>query len=105
MVNDLEQATKLAPALVTRYGFSQNLGLRTFGEEHGNPYLGNLGELRNYSEEVACAIDQEIRQILDRAYQRAKEIIVIHQSKLEKLAVSLLELETLERPAFEAIMT
>jgi cell division protease FtsH len=103
--NDLERATKLARAMVTRYGFSQNLGLRTFGEEQGHPYLGNLGELRNYSEEIAYAIDQEIQQILDRAYQRAKSIIVTHQSKLEKLATSLLEVETLERPAFEAIMT
>jgi cell division protease FtsH len=103
--NDLERATKLARAMVTRYGFSQNLGLCTFGEEQGNSYLGILGETRNYSEKIAHTIDLEIRQILDNAYQRAKAMIVAHQSKLEKLAASLLENETLERPAFEAIMT
>jgi cell division protease FtsH len=102
--NDLERATKLARAMVTRFGFSQKLGLRTFGEEQGNPYLGNLGEIRNYSEEVAQIIDQEIRQILETAYQRAKDIVTTQQRKLEDLAGALLEHETIERPAFEALM-
>ncbi|MBE7550243.1 MAG: ATP-dependent zinc metalloprotease FtsH [Anaerolineales bacterium] len=102
--NDLERATKVARAMVTRYGFSQKLGLRTFGEEQGNPYLGSLGEMRNYSEEIAQAIDQEMGQILDAAYQRAREIILARRHHLEKLAASLLEHETIERPAFEAIM-
>ena len=102
--NDLERATKLARAMITRYGFSQKLGLRTFGEEQGNPYLGSLGEIRDYSEEMAQAIDQEIRQILDTAYQRAKDIIIEQRRKLEALADSLLEYETVERPKFEALM-
>jgi cell division protease FtsH len=102
--NDLERATKLARAMVTRYGFSQKLGLRTFGEEQGNPYLGSLGEIRDYSEEIAQTIDQEISQILNRGYQRAKEIIQARRHCLEKLAASLLEYETIERPAFEALM-
>ncbi|MBI1877513.1 MAG: ATP-dependent zinc metalloprotease FtsH [Chloroflexi bacterium] len=102
--NDLERATKLARAMVTRFGFSQKLGLRTFGEEQGNPYLGSLGEIRNYSEEMAQTIDHEIRQILESAYQRAKDIVVTQQRKLEALAGALLEHETVERPAFEALM-
>jgi cell division protease FtsH len=102
--NDLERATKLARAMVTRFGFSQTLGLRTFGEEQGNPYLGSLGEIRNYSEEMAQTIDHEIRHILDTAYQRAKDIVVTQQRKLEALAGALLEQETIERPAFEALM-
>jgi cell division protease FtsH len=102
--NDLERTTKLARVMVTRFGFSQRLGLRTFGEEQGNPYLGSLGEIRNYSEEMAQAIDQEIRQILDTAYQRAKNIVLEQQRKLEALAESLLEYETIERPKFEALM-
>jgi cell division protease FtsH len=102
--NDLERATKVARAMVTRYGFSQKLGLRTFGEEQGNPYLGGLGEIRNYSEEIAQAIDEEMGQILEAAYQRAREIILAHRHHLEKLAASLLEHETIERPAFEAMM-
>lgn len=102
--NDLERATKLARAMVTRFGFSQKLGLRTFGEEQGNPYLGSLGEIRNYSEEMAQAIDHEIRHILETAYQRAKDIVLEQERKLEALAGALLEYETIERPAFEALM-
>jgi len=102
--NDLERATQLARAMVTRYGFSQTLGLRTFGEEQGNPYLGSLGEIRDYSEEMARMIDQEIRQILDRAYQRAKNIVTEQRRRLEALAEALLEHETIERAKFEALM-
>jgi cell division protease FtsH len=102
--NDLERATELARSMVTRYGFSEKLGLRTFGEEQGNPYLGNLGEIRNYSEEMAQAIDQEIRQITETAYQRAKDILNKQRVKLESLAKTLLDVETVERPEFEAMM-
>jgi cell division protease FtsH len=102
--NDLERATKLARAMVTRYGFSKKLGLRTFGEEQGNPYLGSLGETRDYSEEMAQLIDQEMRHILEDAYQRATDILTTQQQKLEALAEALLECETIERPEFEALM-
>ena len=102
--NDLERATELARSMVTRYGFSEKLGLRTFGEEQGNPYLGNLGEVRNYSEEMAQVIDQEIRQITETAYRRAKETLLKQRDKLEALAVKLLDVETVERPDFEALM-
>lgn len=102
--NDLERATKLARAMVTRYGFSQSLGLRTFGEEQGNPYLGSLGETRNYSEQIAETIDGEIRRILDTAYRRATEILADRRAKLETLAKTLLDVETVERPQFEALM-
>jgi cell division protease FtsH len=102
--NDLERATQLARAMVTRYGFSKKLGLRTFGEERGNPYLGNLGETRDYSEDMAMAIDREMDQILNGAYQRAKDIITSHQSKLEALAETLLVAETVDRAQFAALM-
>lgn len=102
--NDLERATKLAQAMVTRYGFSQTLGLRTFGEEQGNPYLGSLGEIRDYSEEMAQAIDREINQMLDMAYRRARAIIDQNRSQLERLAQALLEHETIERREFETLM-
>jgi cell division protease FtsH len=103
--NDLERATKLARAMVTRYGFSPTLGLRTFGEEQGNPYLGALGEIRDYSEHVAQAIDQEIREILETAYHRARNIVLQQKHSLEALADALLEYETIDRPQFEALMT
>jgi cell division protease FtsH len=102
--NDLERATKLARAMVTRYGFSEKLGLRTFGQERGNPFLGSIGETRDYSEDMAQHIDQEIRQILDTAYKRAKAIIVEQKDKLETLAETLLEIETVDRPQFEELM-
>ncbi|MEW5957838.1 MAG: ATP-dependent zinc metalloprotease FtsH [Chloroflexota bacterium] len=102
--NDLERATKLAKAMVTRYGFSPKLGLRTFGEEQSNGYLGSLGEIRDYSEQVAHVIDQEIRHILDTAYQRAKDIVNEQRRAMENLANALLEYETVERPQFEALM-
>jgi cell division protease FtsH len=102
--NDLERATKLAKAMVTRYGFSTNLGLRTYGEEQGNGYLGGLGDIRDYSEQVAHVIDQEIRQILDNAYHRAKEIVQQQQRTMEALVDALLEHETIDRPQFEALM-
>jgi cell division protease FtsH len=102
--NDLERATQLARAMVTRYGFSERLGLRTFGEERGNPYLGHLGEARDYSEEMAQSIDQEIGHILDAAYQRATEILVEQRPRLDKLAETLLEVETVDRSQFEALM-
>jgi cell division protease FtsH len=102
--NDLERATQLARAMVTRYGFSEKLGLRTFGQEQGNPYLGSLGESRDYSEEMAQHIDQEIRHILDTAYQRARDITTKQREKLETLAKTLLEIETVDRPQFEALM-
>jgi cell division protease FtsH len=102
--NDLERATRLARAMVTRYGFSEKLGLRTFGEEQGNGYLGNLVESRDYSEEMAQNIDQEIHRILDVAYQRAQSILVEKQSELATLAKTLLEVETVERSQFEALM-
>ncbi|MDH3676536.1 MAG: cell division protein FtsH, partial [Anaerolineae bacterium] len=91
-------------SMITRYGFSETLGLRTFGQVQGNPYLGNLGETPNYSEAMSRSIDQEISQILDAAYQRARNIVSQQKEKLEKLARTLLDIETVERPQFEALM-
>jgi cell division protease FtsH len=102
--NDLERATKLARAMVTRYGFSETLGLRTFGEEQGNPFLGNSGETRDYSEETAQQIDREIHHILQTAHQKAKDILCKQQDKLEALAEALLEYETIDRSQFEDLM-
>ena len=102
--NDLERATRLARAMVTRYGFSPRLGLRTFGEEQGNPYLGHMGEIRDYSEEVAQAIDREITAILDESYQRARTVVNEQRQRLERLAAALLEVETVERAQFEQLM-
>ncbi|HSG20384.1 MAG TPA: AAA family ATPase, partial [Burkholderiaceae bacterium] len=102
--NDLERATERARSMITRYGFSETLGLRTFGQVQGNPYLGHLGETPNYSEAMSQRIDQEISEILSTAYQRAKNIISQQKDKLENLAKTLLDIETVERPQFEGLM-
>lgn len=103
--NDLEHATQIARAMVTRYGMSEKLGLRTFGEQTGSIFLGrDLMEQRNYSEEAAVQIDQEVRRILDHAYLRAKAILQEHRAKLIQVSQTLLERETIDREEFEGIM-
>lgn len=95
--NDLEQATKLARAMVTRYGMSEKLGPMTFGEKQELVFLGKeIGEQREYSEKVAQEIDEEVRRLIQQAYERAKEIIRTHRDKLDRLAQALMEKETLE---------
>ena len=103
--NDLQRATQLAHDMITRYGFSKKLGLRTYGEEQENPFLGNTSQSRNYSDEIAQDIDKEILGILDKAYLRAKAILSEQKDKLERLSNTLLEIETVNRPEFEMMMT
>jgi cell division protease FtsH len=103
--NDLERATQIARAMVTRYGMSESLGLRVYGEDPGTTFLGrSLGEQRDYSEDSARRIDEEVNSILFQAYNRAREILGHHRDKMLALARALLEQETVERPEFEALM-
>jgi len=103
--NDLERATAIARAMVTRYGMSEKLGLRVYGEDPGTVFLGRtLGEPRDYSDETARAIDNEVSDILSKAYERAKRILTEHRDKLLTLAHTLLEVETVDREQFEALM-
>jgi cell division protease FtsH len=104
--NDLERATSIARAMVTRYGMSEALGLRVFGEDGGAVFLGrSLGEQRDYSDDTARAIDGEVTRILNHSYERAKSILVEHRDKLIRLAKTLLDVETLDRGQFESLMT
>ncbi len=103
--NDLQRSTQIARTMITRYGMSDQLGLRTFGEPDGAIFLGReLVERRDYSEEAAAAIDVEVTKIIERAYQRALEILKTHHDKLVCVAEALMERETLDREAFEALM-
>ena len=103
--NDLEQATKLARAMVTQYGMSSLLGPRTFGHKEELIFLGReIAEQRDYSEEIARQIDTEVKRIIDTAYERAMRILKEQQEKLENLAKRLIELETLEGTELEAIL-
>jgi cell division protease FtsH len=103
--NDLEQATKLARAMVTQYGMSSLLGPRTFGHKEELIFLGReIAEQRDYSEEIARQIDTEVKRIIDTAYERAMKILKEQQEKLENLAKRLIELETLEGTELKAIL-
>ena len=103
--DDLEKATRLAKAMVTRYGMSDVLGPMQLSQGDVNPFLGmELGERRHYSEAVAKNIDREVRRIVETAYSRAREVITTHQDKLSLLAETLLEKEVLERRDFEELL-
>ncbi|NLF64078.1 MAG: ATP-dependent metallopeptidase FtsH/Yme1/Tma family protein [Chloroflexi bacterium] len=103
--NDLKQATSMARSMVTKYGMSESLGLRTYGDDTGNVFLGReLSTTRDYSEEAAKLIDREVRIILDRNYERARDIIRTNHDRLVRLVNRLMEAETLDRHEFEQLM-
>jgi cell division protease FtsH len=105
--NDLQQATRLARAMVTQYGMSDSLGLPTYGSQRNNPFMGQewgLGGDRDYSEDAAQTIDSEIRRILHRNYERALAIVRKNRNSLVALANTLLDVETLDRETFEQLM-
>ena len=102
--DDLEKATKMARKMVTAYGMSSKLGPLTFGDREEMVFLGReIAEQRNYSEEIAEEIDQEVRRIIDEAYERARNILTTYRDRLEAIAHRLIEVETMERPEFEAL--
>ncbi|MEP7041275.1 MAG: ATP-dependent zinc metalloprotease FtsH [Chloroflexota bacterium] len=102
--NDIEKATGLARAMVTQYGMSEELGPLTFGKKDEMIFLGReISEQRNYSDEIAAKIDAEVRAIIDRAYQRAKESLIGHREVLDRLAALLIEKETIESEEFESL--
>lgn len=104
--NDLERATKLVRAMITEYGMSEELGPLTFGKSHPEQvFLGrDLARDRDYSEEVAAAIDREVRRIIDECLERARAILIEHKDKLELLASTLKERETLEREEIDKVL-
>jgi cell division protease FtsH len=96
--NDIEKATKLARAMVTSYGMSERLGAVKLGEETGEPFLGrDIGHQRNYSEEIAAIIDEEVNSLLTTAHQEAFDILNENRDVLDNLVLALLEHETLDR--------
>ena len=91
--------------MVMAYGMSEDLGLRTYGEQTGSVFLGrSMTYDRNYSEEAARKIDSEVRSIVDRNYQRALDIIKENKHKMVRLSEALIEFETLDRSQFEILM-
>ena len=103
--NDLEQATSMARTMVTRYGMSEKLGPRTFGKREELVFLGReISEQRDYSDQVAETIDQEVHGLIDTAYKKAKRIVTTHKAKLEQLARYLIDNETAETETLETIL-
>ena len=96
--NDIEKATAVARAMVTQYGMTERLGAIRYGQEQGEVFMGrDFGHTRDYSEDVAAAIDQEVRAFIDSAHHEAFEILVENRDVLDALVVELLEKETLDK--------
>ncbi|HET9848395.1 MAG TPA: ATP-dependent zinc metalloprotease FtsH [Candidatus Dormibacteraeota bacterium] len=103
--DDIGKATKLARRMVTEWGMSEKLGPLTFGHKEELVFLGrDLGEQRNYSEEVAGEIDQEVHRLVDTAYQRARKILTERRDKLVQLAEYLKQEETIEGWQMDAVL-
>lgn len=102
--NDIEKATGLARAMVTQYGMTERLGAIRYGQEQGEVFLGrDMGHTRDYSEEVAAAIDEEVRSLIETAHQEAYDILVNNRDVLDRLVLELLEKETLDKAEVEAV--
>jgi len=102
--NDIERATKLARSMVTHYGMSDKLGPMTYGTDEEEVFVGrDFGRARNYSEDVAAAIDKEMRDLIDTAYNKAEKLLKENMDKLHRVAETLLEKETIDGKEFERL--
>jgi len=103
--SDLENVTRIARTMVTRWGMSSKLGPRVFGQKEELVFLGReISEQRDYSESVAEQIDEEVYAIITTAYERALEVLRENRDKLEAVAQRLIEVETLGREEFLELM-
>ncbi|SOD84745.1 membrane protease FtsH catalytic subunit [Streptomyces sp. Ag109_G2-15] len=94
--NDIEKATNLARAMVTQYGMTERLGAIKFGGDNSEPFLGReMAHQRDYSEEVAALVDEEVKKLIENAHNEAWEILVENRDVLDQLVLHLLEKETL----------
>ena len=97
--NDIEKATQIARGMITEYGMSERLGARKFGHGDGEPFLGrDMSHNRDYSEEIASSIDEEIRRLIESAHDEAWEVLVEYRDVLDALVLRLLDKETVGRP-------
>ncbi|WP_042411312.1 ATP-dependent zinc metalloprotease FtsH [Streptacidiphilus carbonis] len=96
--NDIEKATTTARAMVTQYGMTERLGAIKFGTDNSEPFLGReMGHQRDYSEEVAGLVDEEVKKLIENAHNEAWEILVENRDVLDNLVLELLEKETLNK--------
>ena len=103
--NDIERATSIARNMVTRWGLSERLGPLTYAEEEGEVFLGrSVTKHKNVSDDTAHAIDEEIRSVIDRNYERAHRILTENMDKLHAMANALIKYETIDSEQIDAIM-
>ena len=103
--NDIERATKVARSMVTKYGMSEKLGPIQYGTDDSEPFLGrDMGHIRNYSEETASAIDNEIKMLVEDAYHKTERILTEHMDQLHEVAEFLFHNEKMSGEEFRAVM-
>jgi cell division protease FtsH len=103
--NDLQQVTRVARQMVTRFGMSDRLGPVALGRQQGNMFLGrDIASERDFSEETAAAIDEEVRNLVDQAYRRAKQVLQENRSVLDRLAQMLVEKETVDAQELQDLL-
>jgi len=103
--NDIERATRVARNMVTRYGFSEKIGPIVYGTNDSEVFLGrDYSQGRNYSENIAAEIDAEIRELVDTAYESARNILETHRDCLERVAKYLMANEKMDGSVFEKLM-
>ncbi len=103
-VGDIRMATNIARRMVCEWGMSDSLGMVEYGESSGESYLGGMGSSKNYSEETAQEIDQEIKRFIDDAYTKAMDLLRANLDKLELISKALLEYETLDAHHMKDLM-
>jgi len=102
--NDIEKATAVARAMVTQYGMTERLGAIKYGQEQGEVFLGrDYGHQRDYSEQVAAAIDEEVRAFIESAHQEAYDVLIANRDVLDAMVLALLERETLDKAEIEEV--
>ncbi len=101
---DIKQSTQIARSMVTKYGFSDKVGLVNYGNDEDEVFIGrDLAHTRSYGENVAAVIDSEVKRIIDECYAKAKEIITENRAVLDRCAELLMKKEKVTREEFEAM--
>ena len=104
--NDLQQVTRVARQMVTRFGMSDRLGPVALGRQNGNVFMGrDIASDRDFSNETAAAIDEEVRNYVDQAYSRAKKVLLDNRKILDRLAEMLIEKETVEADELQEVLS
>ncbi len=104
--NDLQQVARVARQMITRFGMSERLGPVALGRQQGNMFLGrDIASERDFSEETASAIDEEVRKLVDQAYERCKDVLVGNRAVLDKLADMLIDKETVDSEELQELLT